>query len=97
MISRHWIGIVRTDKVDDYIRHLDSTVLPNLTKTAGLTNAYYLKRAVKEGVEFLIITEWDSFDAIKVFAGPDYDKAVIDPYAKSLMVTYDKIVRHYSI
>ena len=97
MISRHWIGIVRNDKVDEYISHLESSVFPNLTKIEGLQNAYYLKRAVREGTEFLIVTEWDSFDAIRIFAGPDYEKAVIDPYAKTLMVSYDRIVKHYSI
>jgi heme-degrading monooxygenase HmoA len=97
MISRHWIGTVKRDKENEYITHLDSTVMPNLSKVDGMKNAYYLKRHVREGVEFLIVTEWDSIDAIKRFAGPQYDKAVIDPYARSLMVTYEKKVRHYAI
>lgn len=90
MISRHWIGTVKKQKVSEYMLHLENTVLPNLSKNHGLKNAYYLKREVKEGVEFLIITEWDSVESIKTFAGEDYDKAVVDPYAKSLMVSYDK-------
>lgn len=97
MISRHWIGIIRKEHVNDYIDHLEKIVLPNLSATEGLKNSYYLKREIKEGVEFLIVTEWESVDAIKLFAGPDFEKAVIDPYAKSLMVTYDKRVRHYTI
>jgi heme-degrading monooxygenase HmoA len=97
VISRHWIGIVKSDKVHEYLVHLEKNVLPNLNQTPGLQNSYYLKRNVKEGVEFLIVTEWESVDAIKSFAGPDYDKAVIDSYAKSLMVAYDKKVRHYTI
>jgi hypothetical protein len=97
MISRHWIGIVKKDRVADYLNHLDKTVLPNLLKTEGVENAYYLKRVVKEGMEFLIVTEWDTVEAVIKFAGKDYEQAVIDPYAKSLMVTYDKKVRHYTI
>jgi heme-degrading monooxygenase HmoA len=97
MISRHWIGIVKNDKVADYIIHLDSTVMPNLSRTEGMANSYYLKRTVKEGTEFLVVTEWENVEAIINFAGPDYEKSVIDPYAKSLMVSYDKKVRHYSI
>jgi heme-degrading monooxygenase HmoA len=97
MISRHWIGIVKKDRVDDYLAHLEKTVFPNLAKTEGLRNSYYLKRPVKEGVEFLIVTEWDSVEAIKTFAGKDYDKSVVDPYAKEMMVSYDKNVRHYTI
>jgi heme-degrading monooxygenase HmoA len=97
MISRHWIGIVKNDKVSEYISHLDAIVMPNLNNTAGMNNCYYLKRSVKEGTEFLIVTEWESVDAIIKFAGLDYEKAVIDPVAKSFMVSYDKKVRHYTI
>jgi hypothetical protein len=97
MISRHWIGVIKKDKVFNYIDHLEKTVFPNLSKIEGLRNSYYLKREIKEGIEFLIVTEWESVEAIKLFAGPDIEEAVVDPYAKSMMVTYDKIVRHYNI
>jgi hypothetical protein len=97
MISRHWIGIVRADRVAEYLHHLDHTVLPNLQKHDGLKNAYYLNRKVNEGVEFLIVTEWESVEAIINFAGVDYEKSVVDDFAKSLMVTYDVKVRHYTI
>ena len=97
MISRHWIGIVKPERAGDYIKHLDTTVIPNLSKTKGLRNCYYLKREVKEGMEFLVVTEWDTVEAIIAFAGKDYEQTVIDPYAKSLMVSYDKKVRHYHI
>jgi heme-degrading monooxygenase HmoA len=97
MISRHWIGIVRKEKELDYVQHLEKTVMPNLGRNQGVINAYFLKREVKEGVEFLVVTEWKSVDAIKAFAGDDYDQAVVDPYAQSLMVTFDKKVRHYTI
>jgi hypothetical protein len=97
MISRHWIGIVKNDRVHDYLNHLENTVLPNLNKSEGLKNAYYLKRSVKQGTEFLIVTEWDCVESIKKFAGENFDTAVLDPYAKSMMVTYDRKVRHYNI
>lgn len=97
MISRHWIGIVKADRVNDYLKHLDDTVLPNLQKNVGLKNCYYLKRSVNEGIEFLIVTEWENVEAIINFAGKDHEKAVVDEYAKSLMVTYEKRVKHYNI
>jgi heme-degrading monooxygenase HmoA len=97
MISRHWIGIVKADRVTEYLEHLDRTVMPNLQKNAGLKNCYYLKRKVNEGMEFLIVTEWENVDAIINFAGLDYEKAVVDDYAKSLMVTFEPRVRHYPI
>jgi hypothetical protein len=97
MISRHWIGIVKADMVSDYLFHLEKTVMPNLNSNKGLKNAYYLKRELKDGTEFLIVTEWDDVESIKRFAGENYDQAVVDPYAKSMMITFDKKVRHYTI
>jgi hypothetical protein len=97
MISRHWIGIVKDDKVLEYLAHLEKTVMPNLKDNQGLSNAYYLKRQVQDGTEFLIVTEWNDVDSIKLFAGENYDTAVVDPYARSLMISYDKKVRHYVI
>lgn len=97
MISRHWIGVVKKEMVSQYLAHLEKTVIPNLIKSDGVKNAYYLKREVDQGIEFLIVTEWDSVDSIKKFAGDNFDTAVVDPYAKSMMVTFDKKVRHYTI
>jgi hypothetical protein len=97
MISRHWIGIVKADRVSDYLFHLEKTVMPNLNSNKGLKNAYYLKREVKDGTEFLIVTEWDNVESIKLFAGENYEQAIVDPYAKSMMITFDKKVRHYTI
>jgi hypothetical protein len=97
MISRHWIGVVRKDRESEYVAHLERTVMPGLNANPDVVNAYYLKRDVREGVEFLVVTEWKSVEAIKAFAGEDYDQAVVDTYAQSLMVTYDRKVRHYTI
>jgi heme-degrading monooxygenase HmoA len=97
MISRHWIGIVNADHVSEYLEHLDNKVFPNLQKSEGLKNCYYLKRKVNEGMEFLIVTEWESVESIINFAGTDYEKSVVDDYAKSLMVSYEARVKHYTI
>ena len=97
MISRHWIGIVRSEMTSAYIDHLENTVMPKLNQSEGIQNAHYLKRTVNDGTEFLIVTEWDCLESIKKFAGNDYDRAVVDPYAKSMMVRYDRKVRHYFI
>jgi len=40
-----------------YITHLENTVIPKLNQSEGIQNAYYLKRIVSDGTEFLIVTE----------------------------------------
>lgn len=56
-----------------------------------------MKRKTNEGIEFLIITEWETFDAIKSFAGLEIDKAVIPKTVQDMMVRYDDTVSHYEI
>lgn len=56
-----------------------------------------LKRNVPEGVEFLVITEWESLEAIKQFAGADPEVAVVPAAVQEIMIRYDKVVKHYEI
>jgi heme-degrading monooxygenase HmoA len=95
MISRHWIGVAKKDHVKDYIRHLEDATFPSLRKIAGFIDSYYLTRPVDRGVEFLVITEWESIEAIKEFAGENYERAVVPKEVQEMMVAYDKEVRHY--
>jgi hypothetical protein len=52
---------------------------------------------VPEGVEFLIITEWETLDAIKQFAGEKIEVAVVPKLVQEIMVKYDEYVSHYEV
>jgi heme-degrading monooxygenase HmoA len=52
---------------------------------------------VPGGEEFLIITEWDSVQAIEAFAGEDAESAVVPAKVQEMMVEYDKKATHYEI
>ena len=39
----------------------------------------------------------DSLDAVKQFAGPEPDVAVVEPAAKALLSTFDDTVRHFEV
>ena len=97
MISRHWRGLAKRERADDYVAHLQRDTLPQLKRLAGFLGANILKRDVKRGVEFVIVTRWQSLDAIHGFAGADIDTAVVAPEAREMMVEYDKRVSHYEI
>lgn len=97
MISRHWRGLVRKGKADDYIRHLDQETFPKLSGIAGFVRAYILRHELPAGTEFLIVTEWESLDAIQKFAGSDSEAAVVPAVAEAMMVEYDARVRHYEM
>ena len=97
MIARHWTGIVKKEKADDYVTHLRNETFKTLAGIIDFIDASILRRDVPDGVEFLIITKWRSFDAIKHFAGENYENAVVPVAAQEMMVRFDTLVKHYEV
>ena len=97
MISRQWTGIAPKEKALIYIAHLQNDTFPKLSSIKGFIKASILKRNVPEGVEFLVVTEWESLEAIKQFAGIDPGVAVVPAEVQEIMIRYDKTVKHYEI
>jgi heme-degrading monooxygenase HmoA len=97
MISRHWKGVCRRERADAYIHHLRSETFPALTTIAGFVRASILRRDVRDGIEFQIVTVWESLDAIKAFAGEDAEVAVVPSVARAMMVEFEPRATHYEV
>jgi heme-degrading monooxygenase HmoA len=97
VISRHWKGIVKPGQAEAYIDHLKSATFPKLASIPGFLSASILRREVEAGTEFQIVTVWDSLDAIRSFAGPKADVAVVPAGVQALMSAYDPHVVHYEV
>jgi heme-degrading monooxygenase HmoA len=97
MISRHWTGLVKKGREDDYMAHLKNETFKRLHQIEGFVKASILKRELSEGTEFLIITEWDSLNAIREFAGEKYEDAVVPKMAQEMMIRFDELVKHYEV
>jgi heme-degrading monooxygenase HmoA len=97
MISRQWRGIARCENAAAYQAHLKAETFPAIRKIEGFIDATILKRPVTIGIEFLIVTRWESMDAIARFAGDDVEAAVIPGNVQEMMLEYDVRVRHYEV
>jgi heme-degrading monooxygenase HmoA len=97
MIARHWRGLARPDRAEAYIAHLRAETFPALARLDGFLSASILRRPVAAGVEFLIVTNWESIQAIRAFAGPDVERAVVPDYVQQMMVDFDRESRHYEV
>ena len=97
MISRHWTGLVKKDREHEYIDHLQNDTFKKLFEIDGFINATILKRDLGEGIEFLIITQWDSLESIKKFAGENYEDAVVPKIAQEMMIRYENRAKHYEV
>jgi len=95
MISRVWHGWTKPEKADAYENLLRDEVLPGIHRVKGFKGAQVLRREGKDEVEFVTITLFDSIDAVKEFAGEDYEVAVILPEAHRLLSRFDGRSAHY--
>lgn len=97
MIARIWRGAVRKSDGDAYAGYMQHTGIPGYSSTPGNRGAWMLRRDAGENTEFLMFTLWDSIDAIKKFAGPDYDTAVFYPEDDRYLVERERTATHYLV
>ncbi len=96
-ISRHWKGVAKPEEADNYIHHLRNDTFPKLARIDGFIRASILRRSTVQGTEFLVVTTWQSIEAIRQFAGKSVHIAVVPPEVQAMMVEYDREVAHYEI
>jgi heme-degrading monooxygenase HmoA len=94
MIARIWRGAVRKEDANAYARYMQDTGVAGYTTTPGNRGVWMLRRDVGEKTEFLMFTLWDSVDAIKEFAGDDYEKAVFYPEDDRFLIERDVTSSH---
>jgi heme-degrading monooxygenase HmoA len=97
MIARIWRGITQESKSDEYLDYLMKTGLKDYRATEGNRGVYVLRRVGDGGAEFLLISLWESFDAIRKFAGPQIEKAVYYPKDKEFLLELEPHVVHYEV
>ena len=97
MIARCWRGRTSEDNAPRYYELFTSTVLPALQAIPGFLDARVLRRPHPLGIEFQVITEWASWEAIRTFAGSSPDEAVVEPAARALLADYDQHVEHFEV
>jgi heme-degrading monooxygenase HmoA len=95
MITRLWHGYTKPEHAGTYQEMLLTTILPGIHRIAGYKGSYVLRKDGKDEVEFITLTFWESLDAVRQFAGPDYERAVIIPEAAALLIRHDERSTHY--
>jgi heme-degrading monooxygenase HmoA len=97
MIARIWRGTVREADKDTYYEYLKKTGLREYAATPGNRGVYTLRRVANGQCEFLLLTLWESWDAIRTFAGPDYEQAVYYPEDDKFLIDRGPRVLHYEL
>jgi heme-degrading monooxygenase HmoA len=97
MIARVWHGYTKPEHADAYEAMLKPELLPGISKVKGFRGSYLMRREAGTEVEFITIILWDSLEAIRAVAGPDYEKAVIPEERRKYLVRYDAKAAHYEV
>jgi heme-degrading monooxygenase HmoA len=97
VIARQWRGLARSERAQDYVRHLRTETFPALRGIPGFLDASILSRTLGTGVEFQIVTRWESIDAIGKFAGADPEVSVVPPKVVEMMIEYDPRAKHFEV
>jgi heme-degrading monooxygenase HmoA len=100
MVCRMWHGwttALHADAYDDYLR---AELFPKLQLELGdrgYRGFHVLRWEREDEVEFVTLVWFDSLDAVKSFAGQDYEVPVISAKARMLLSHYDERVEHFEL
>lgn len=97
MIARLWHGWTSRENADPYERFLREHMFPSIHHVPGFLGADLLRHDDGDEVAFVTITRFESLDAVRDFAGNDYEQAVIEPEAKALLARHDERSEHYHV
>ena len=97
MIARLWKGAVRSGDGDTYAAYMSKTGVAGYAQTAGNRGVWMLRRDLEDRTEFVMFTLWDSLEAVKAFAGDDYETAVFYPEDDRFLIERDVTAAHYEV
>ena len=97
MIARTWRGLTPAAKADEYLNYLERTGIKDIRATPGNKGVFVFRRVVGGEAEFLMMTLWESMEAIKKFAGDDPERAVYYPEDEQFLLELEPNVSHYDV
>jgi len=96
-ILRLWKGRATREKAGEYVQYATTKVFPALEELEGHRGAYLLRRVLNGATEFVVLTLWQSMEAVGRFAGANPEKAVVEPGARAILTSFDDSVTHFEV
>jgi heme-degrading monooxygenase HmoA len=97
MIARIWRGWASQEHAGDYQRHYETQVSGRLRALTGFRGAQLLRRDEGGEVAFTSITWFADLDAVRGFAGEDYERAIVEDAGRSALSRWDERVEHHEL
>jgi hypothetical protein len=99
MIGRIWHGWTTPEKADAYDALLQKEIFVGIKgrNIPGFREIQLFRRNAGAEVEFITIMWFDSLDAVRTFAGEDYEQCVVPPAARAILSRFDDRSQHYEV
>jgi len=99
MIFRIWHGWTSPENADIYENLLKREIFPAIASknVTGYRGIQLLRRQSNKEIEFVTIMQFDSLEAVKQFAGEDYEKSVVPDKARKVLLRHDDRSQHYEM
>ena len=99
MIARSWHGRTTPENADAYERLLRTEIFPAISAkgVGGYLGIELLRRPLGDEVEFVTVMRFDSWEAVKDFAGEDHEAAYVPAKARQVLSRFDDRSRHYEV
>lgn len=97
MIARIWRGKTSIENYDAYSEFLIKTAIPDYKNSIGFKSLTFLRKKTGSEANFLLITYWENIEAIKSFAGKNFEKAKYYLEDKNYLLEFDENVIHYEV
>lgn len=97
MIARIWKGETPAMKADEYFAYIKKTGVAGLLDTPGNRGVYVFRQLEGDQAHFLMLSLWDSLEAIKKFTGDDYQKARLYPDDQKYLSRFETDVSHFEM
>ena len=99
MISRIWHGWTTPENADSYEALLQEEIFLGIRDRSmpGYHGIHLFRRETGAEVEFITLMWFDSLESVRIFAGDDYEVAVVPPKARLLLKRFDQRSQHYEV
>ena len=97
-VLRTWSARATPEGAERYVAFFDGVLRPQLEALEGFLGARVSTSHARDEAGHLgihVVTEWASLDAIRRFAGDRMERAVVEPEARALLVSFDLEVAHH--
>jgi heme-degrading monooxygenase HmoA len=96
-VARVWRGATSAADADAYLAYLHRTGIAEYRQTPGNRGVLVLRRILGDKAEFVLVTLWESEEAIRRFAGDHPETAVFYPEDDRFLLERGERVDHFSV